>query len=148
MSLQHWLLHFGAASGELRLVVADFLDWLGNRRTPWSAYQSLMAVRLIALEKQPGVRPARSGKTLWWFMAKCVLRVTGQESKAACGTEQIAVGVKSGIEGGIHDMLLLQAQNSQEEYWGFLLIDAWNAFNEENQTAIIWTALHEWPSGV
>ena len=29
-------------------------------------------------------------------------------------------------------MHLLWAQHSQEEDWGFLIIDAWNAFNEEN----------------
>ena len=38
VSLQHWLLRFGAASGELRLVVADFTEWLSNGRPPWAAY--------------------------------------------------------------------------------------------------------------
>ena len=63
-------------------------------------------------------------------MEKCVLRVTGQEANAACGTEQLARGVEVGIEGGVHDMRLLWAQYSQEEDWGFLLIDARNTFNE------------------
>ena len=40
-------------------------------------------------------------------MAKCVLQVTGKETNAACGTEQIAVVVEGGIEYGIHDMRLL-----------------------------------------
>ena len=31
--LQHWLLIFGAASGELQLTVADFADWIANRQT-------------------------------------------------------------------------------------------------------------------
>ena len=31
---------------------------------------------------------------------------------------------------------------------GFLLIDARNAFNEDNQTAMLWDVWHEWPSGV
>ena len=48
VSLQHWLLSFGAASGELRLIVADFKEWLSN---------TMMSGRLIALDKQPGVRP-------------------------------------------------------------------------------------------
>ena len=34
-------------------------------------------------------------------------------------------------------MRLLWSQNSQEEDWGFLLIDARNAFNEENRSAMI-----------
>ena len=41
------------------------------------------------------------------------------------------------IEGGIHAMHLLWAHNSQEEDWGFLLIDAQNTFNEENRTAML-----------
>ena len=38
VSLQHWLLRFEAASGELRQIVAEFGGWLSNGRPPWSAY--------------------------------------------------------------------------------------------------------------
>ena len=38
VSLQYWLLRFGEASGELRLIVADFTEWLRNGRPPWAAY--------------------------------------------------------------------------------------------------------------
>ena len=31
--------------------------------------------------------------------------------------------------------------------WGFILIDARNAFNEDNRTAIIWAVRHKWPRG-
>ena len=55
--------------------------------------------------------------------------------------------MEAGIEGEIHEMRLLWQQHSQEEDWGFLLIDAWNAFNEENRTAILWYLWHEWISG-
>ena len=34
ISLQHWLMWFRAASGELRLIVGDFTEWLGNRQPP------------------------------------------------------------------------------------------------------------------
>ena len=37
VSLQHWLLRFGAASAELRLIVGDFMEWIGNWRSPWAA---------------------------------------------------------------------------------------------------------------
>ena len=63
MSLQHWILRFGAASVELRLIVGDFVKWLGNERHPWSAYRALMSGRLIALDKQPGIMPVGVGET-------------------------------------------------------------------------------------
>ena len=44
-------------------------------------------------------------------------------------------------------MRLQWAHHSQEEDWGFLLIDAWNAFNGYNRTAMIWAFRHEWPIG-
>ena len=44
VSLQHWILHFGAASGELRLVVADFTKWPSNGRPQWAAYRAMMSV--------------------------------------------------------------------------------------------------------
>ena len=44
-------------------------------------------------------------------------------------------------------MHVLWQEHSQEEYWGFLLIDAQNAFIEENRTAMLWAVCHEWPSG-
>ena len=34
VSLQHWLLRFGAASGELRLIVAEVGEWLSNGWPP------------------------------------------------------------------------------------------------------------------
>ena len=35
-------------------------------------------------------------------------------------------------------MRLIWQQNSQGEDWGFLRIDAINAFNEENRTVMMW----------
>ena len=71
----------------------------------------------------------------------------GQEAKAACGTEKLASGVESGIEGGIHYMRFIWAHHSQEDDWGFLLVDAQNDFNEDNQTAMLWAVRHECTSG-
>ena len=87
---------------------------------------------LIALDKQPGIRLFGVGETWLRMMAKCLLRLTGKEAKVACGTAQLAGGVEAGIEGGIHEMRVLWEEHSQEEEWGFLLIAAQNASNEEN----------------
>ena len=52
------------------------------------------------------------------------------------------------IEGGINVMQLLWNQHSQEDYWGFILIDAHNVFNEENWESILWYVQFEYPSGM
>ena len=79
-------------------------------------------------------------------MDKCLLRVAGPEAKAACGTIQLAGGMEAGIEGAIHVIRVLWEEHAQEEDWGFFLIDARNAFNEENGTAMLWAVRHKWPS--
>ena len=84
------------------MIVAEVGEWLGNGRPPWAAYGALMSGRLIALDKSPGIRPVGIGETWRRLLARCLLRVSGQEAKAACGTEQLACGVEAGIEGAIH----------------------------------------------
>ncbi len=79
--------------------------------------------------------------------AKCLLKVAGPEAKEACGTDQLCAGLESGIEGGIHTVQLMWDTHHMEEDWGFLLIDARNAFNEMNRTLMLWVVRHEWPSG-
>ena len=58
----------------------------------------MMSSRLIALDKCPGIRTVGIGETWRHLLAKCLMWVTGQEAKAACGTEQLARGVEAGIE--------------------------------------------------
>ena len=74
----------------------------------------MMSGRLIALDNQPGVIPVRVGETWRRLMAKCLLRVTGQESKAACRKDQLARGAEVEIEGGIHAMRVLWEEHLQE----------------------------------
>ena len=65
------------------------------------------------------------------------MRVTGQEAKPACGTEQLVVGVEVGINGGVYAMLLLWVHQSQDEEWGSLMrgnpsmkITGWKCFRK------------------
>ena len=80
-------------------------------------------------------------------MVKCLLKVAGPEAKSAYGTTQLAGGLEAGIEGAIHAMRVFFEERMKEEDWGFLLIDARNAFIEENRTAMLWAVRHKWPSG-
>jgi hypothetical protein len=62
-TLKHWLLGFGKVSRELRNTVTDFVSWMANEIPPGAAMRALRAGRLIALEKNPGVRPVGIGET-------------------------------------------------------------------------------------
>ena len=105
-----------------------------------------MSGRLISLDKCPGVSPVGVGDTWRQILAKCMMVMTGAEANEVCSAEQLYDGLEAGIEVGIHAVWLLWKQHAQVEDWGFLLIDARNAFNEENHTAMLWAVRHEWPS--
>jgi hypothetical protein len=146
-ALQQWLLRFGKASRTLRQASAEMVDWLANTFPPWASYRALMAGRLVALDKCPGVRPIGIGETWRRLAAKATLLSSGREAKELCGIDQLCAGLEAGIEGGIHAIDELWRQHEEEEEWGFLLVDASNAFNELNRTSMLWTIRHEWPSG-
>jgi hypothetical protein len=146
-ALSHWLLNFGSSSKLLREALASLASWMANDLPPWAAIRALMAGRLLAIDKSPGIRPIGIGETWRRAIAKCLLHVAGTSAKEACGIDQLCAGLESGIEGAIHAMKHQWDIHKAEEDWGFLLIDAKNAFNEMNRTVMLWTVRHEWPAG-
>ena len=147
VALQHWLLRFGKDSFALREAVAEFTRWMANSTPPWAAIRAIMANRLMALDKCPGVRPVGIGEIWRRLFSKCVLKEAGAEATEACGSDQLCAGLKADIEGAVHAVRAMAAIRPDEEEWGFLLVDAANAFNAGNRTAILWTVRHLWPSG-
>ena len=81
----------------MRLTIADFIECLESGSPPWADYRAFMGGWIIALDKQPGVRTVRVGETWRHLMLKHVPRVSVQEEKAVCGTENLVGGVKAGI---------------------------------------------------
>ena len=57
VELRNWLICFGCASEELRVVVAILADWMDNSSPPWAAYRALMACCLVALDKNTRFTP-------------------------------------------------------------------------------------------
>ena len=102
MELHNWLLPFGCASEELRVVIASLADWMEKSSPPWDTYCALMACRLVALDKRPRVRPVGIGKTLRRAIDKLAMRATGDQAKTACGNLQLCAGLEAGIEGATH----------------------------------------------
>ena len=64
--------------------VETFVDCLSNKDAPWASYCVFMSIRLISIDKHPGVRPVRVGENWKNLFSNCVLRVTGPESTSAC----------------------------------------------------------------
>ena len=85
MELHNWLLHFGCASEEFRVVVASLEDWMDNYSPPLAAYRALMACCLVVLDKRPGVCPVGIGETLRRALTKLVMKAAGDQAKTACG---------------------------------------------------------------
>ena len=127
--------------------IETLVDWLDNGRSPWSALHEFVSDRLIALNKQPGVRSSRIGETWRRLFEKCVLRVMVPETTSTCQDYQLCVGLKAGIDSNVHRVQAIWDTKSTREDWGFLLVDPKNAFNEINWIGMLWTVCHLWPSG-
>ena len=106
-----------------------------------------MSVRLIVLDKQPGVRPVDVGETWRHIFTKIVIKFTEPEATMECQDDQLCAELKTGIDGIIHGVQALWDENSYTEEWGFLLIDAKNAFNNINRVGMLWAVQNLWLSG-
>ena len=61
------------------------MEWMANGICPWASLRTLLANRLVALAKCPGVRLVGIGEALRRMLAKCVLLMAKAETKQACG---------------------------------------------------------------
>ena len=123
-----------------------FVAYVSNNIVPWGDIHALMANRLIALDKCPGVRPIGVGESLRRILGKPICFATRLDLEVSCGVDQLSAGVKSGIEGAIHAVNdLYMAHHSLPAGWGLLLVDAKNAFNSLNRAAMLWNVRVLWP---
>ena len=97
IDLINCLLCFGCALEELRFFVSSLADLMSNSSSPRSAYQALMACRIVVLEERPGVRPMGIGETLRQALAKIVMRSAGDQGNTECSNLQLCAGLESSI---------------------------------------------------
>ena len=138
----HWqdiLIRFGHHSDKLRDAVANLARVVVNTIVPWENIRTLLANRLIALDKCPGIRPIGIGEILRRIISKSVCLVAKSDVEDVCGSAQLCAGVNLGIEGAIHAIHDLYNENHEND-WGILMIDATNAFNSINWVSLLWNA--------
>ena len=116
-----------------------------NQILPWSKVRALVSGRLIALDKCPCVRPIGIGECLLRIFCKRVAEFTKLDLEETCLTDQLACGLKAGVEGAIHALSDVFDDN-KEDGCGMLLMDASNAFNSLNRETALWNARILWPS--
>ena len=90
----------------------------------------LLACRLIALDKNPGVRPIGIGDVSRRIIAKAILNEVRQDVQEAAGAVQLCAGQIAGIEAAVH---AVRSSFQNDETEAILLVDASNAFNSLNR---------------
>ena len=144
---EHWqtvFLRHGAHSSHLRDEVATLATKMCNQILPWSKVRALVSGRMIALDNCPDVRPIGIGGLLRSIICKKVAELTKIDLEETCSTDQLACGLKAGVEGAIHALSDVFDDN-KEGGCGMLLMDASNAFNSLNREAAFWNARVLWP---
>ena len=91
----------------------------------WESICALMASRLIALDKCPGVRPIGVGEALRRILCKVIAQATWSDLEDVCGVAQLCSVLRGGMEGAIHAVHELFDLHS-DDGWGVLLVDARN----------------------
>jgi len=108
----------------------------------------LMPYWCIALNKIPGVYPIGIRQIWRWLMAKTMARIATHFATDCCGTDQLCVGLKSGIEGGVHAATQFWKKMAEDPGFGIVLVDIIYAFNEIHRVMIIEAVCHEWAIGL
>ncbi len=103
----------------------------------------LLACRLIALDKCPGVRPIGICETQKRIIAKAILSITRGDILEAVGTDQLYAGQTAEVEAAIHS---IRDHYRNPEVEAVLLVDATNAFNSLNREDALHNAKHLCPT--
>uniref|UniRef100_A0A0G4G3W2 Uncharacterized protein n=1 Tax=Chromera velia CCMP2878 TaxID=1169474 RepID=A0A0G4G3W2_9ALVE len=99
---------------ESREELANLATEMGRRVFEWDQVKALIACRLVALDKCPGVHPVGIGEAIRRLLGKTVMKETREELQEACGANQLCSGLMGGLEGGIHAVRELWETFTQE----------------------------------
>ena len=114
--------------------VADMTKRLATEHVDQICLREFTSSRLIALDKNPGVRPIGVNEIMRRISSKAVLSTIGIDIQNACGPTQTCTGLRSGVEAAIHAVRKSFDEVSTE---AMLIVDAENAFNSVNREAAL-----------
>ena len=101
-----------------------------------------LACRLIALDKNPGVRPIGICEVVRRILAKAALSIISGDIMEVAGPLQLCAGQSAGVEAAIH---AVRSWYEEEATEGILLVDASNAFNSLNRQSALLNLRHLCP---
>ena len=124
---------YGDTGRDLRRALATVIKKICVEDITDNSLESLMASRLVPLDKNPGLRPIGVGEVLRRIAGKIVMSVTKEDVVNASSRTQMC-GRKAGSEAAIHAMKELFEREQSE---AVLLVDAANAFNTVNRQVLL-----------
>ena len=125
---------FHRASDDLCESIANLTRRLCTTYVEPSGIAPLIASRLVALDKCPGIRPIGVGEILRRLIGKLILKIAHNDILDTTGTLQLCVGQEAACESSVHAMRQIFADANTE---AVLLVDASNAFNTLNRQAAL-----------
>ena len=126
---------YGNATLALREGITLHARRICSEEIPYENIASLFSNRLVPLRKRDdGVRPVGVGETLRRIIGKAIINEIKPEIMESAGSLQLCAGQRAGCEAAAHAMGdIFQEENTD----AVLFIDASNAFNTLNRTALL-----------
>ena len=133
-----WILLFGSACAppsrdSLLTCVMFWLPLLGSyvlKYLDTEGLAPLVACRLVALDKCPGIHPIGIGECARRIIGKTISAVLSTDIQESVGAFQLCAGHESGCEAAVH---ALRSIYNSTETDAILTVDATNAFNSLNR---------------
>ena len=120
---------FKTASADVCESLANTARRLCSEYVDPSGISALVACRLIAVDKCPGVGPIGVRETVRRVIGKAIATAISNDIQEAAGPLQVCAGHLSGCEAAVHAMHQVYQSSSTE---AVILVDACNAFNSLN----------------
>ena len=121
---------FGTATSDIRKAISELVKKLCitniSKNNNCASLESLVACRLIPLNKNPELRPIGVGEVLRTMTGKVETMINKQDVMKAAGSLQVCAGQEVGAKAAIHSVRDMFKDHTKE---AALLIDAENAFN-------------------